>query len=63
MRFVPVRANAHFDFQWHTQFSGRAHVLAHAFTHFLDCIGAHFEHQFVVHLHDEARWGRFTLRM
>ena len=61
MRLIPVRAAAELDFERHGQLRGRGHACADCKRGLGHEIRAHFEHQLVVHLHDESRRHAFIL--
>lgn len=55
VRFVPISADSHIDLERHPQVGGMGHPLAQLHHHFIDRVVRHFEHQFVMDLHDEPR--------
>ena len=54
MRFVPVGTGTDIHDQRHIQFCRCGHAFAHAGGDGIDAIGANFEDEFVVHLHNHA---------
>src|SRR6186713_2988755 len=53
--FVPVGAGAHVHLERHLERSGSGHASAHRGRDLGEALLLHFQHQFVVHLHDESR--------
>ncbi len=53
---LPVWPHAHFRFQGHGQFGHGGHLLRQADPDDLQFVLRHFQHQFVMHLHDESRF-------
>lgn len=52
VRLFPVRAAAHFSHQRHIQLRHAAHQLGQLHLHKFELCLGHFEHQFIVYLHD-----------
>lgn len=50
---VPVRPGPHFDLQRHVEPGGGRHQLVEQRPHVGERVGAHFQHELVVHLHDQ----------
>lgn len=54
MRLIPIPSLPQPHFQRHLQLRDMAHVIAQLFFHVMQFRLRHFEHKFVVHLHDES---------
>ena len=55
MGLIPIKAYAYIDFQRHRKFGSLHHMSAQLGDRGLDRFLGHFEHELVMHLHDEPR--------